>query len=133
MSYNAAFVISNKRVKEWQLLKVYFFYLQSYEYQKKSQPNDPQTSQGLFPRPAILRINAQSVQISPNSPKTTQRTRKQDGGLKRHLLFLFAFFFHLSETIPFFLPLLLTHHKDHVCLYLYGEQQGMNLECFIKG
>lgn len=117
-------------LEEWQLLKVYFFHLQSYKYQNKSQRNDPQTSQGLSPRPTILRVTAQLVQISPNSPKTTQRTRngKQDGGLKRHLLFLFAFFFHLSETIPFFLPLLLTHHKDHVCLYLYGEQQGMNLE-----
>lgn len=77
-----------------------------------------------------------TVQIcSPGSPKAIWRTRngKQDGGLKRHLLFLFAFFFHLSETFPFFLPLLPTHHKDRVCLYLYGEQQGMNLECFIKG
>lgn len=75
-------------------------------------------------------------QSKPNNPKTPQRTWnvKQDGGLKRHLLFLFAFFFHLSETIPFFLPLLLTHDKDHVCLYLYGEQeQGVNSECFIKG
>lgn len=80
----------------------------------------------------ILRVTAQWVQTSPNSPKTTERTGN-DGGVKRHLLFLFAFFFHLSETIPFFLPLLLTHHKDHVCLYLYGEQQGMNSECFIKG
>lgn len=136
MSYDEAFIISNTTGEEWQLLKVYFFQLQSYKYQKKSQPDDPPTSQGLSPTPSILRITAQSVQISPISPKTTQTTGngKQDGGLKRHLLFLFAFFFHLSETIPFFLPLLLTHDKDHVCLYLYGEQQqGMNLECFMKG
>lgn len=34
MSYDGAFIISNKTVEEWQLLKVYFFYLQSYKYQK---------------------------------------------------------------------------------------------------
>lgn len=111
-----------------------FLLLAVLQVPKKSQPNDSPASQGLSPRPTILRITAQLVQISPNSPKT-QRTGngKQDERLKRHLLFLFAFFFHLSETIPFFLPLLLTHHKDHVCLYLYGEQQSMNLECFTEG
>lgn len=62
MSYDAAFIISHKTVEERQLLKVYFFYLQSYKYQKKSQPNNPPTPEGLSPRPQILRTAAQSIQ-----------------------------------------------------------------------
>lgn len=130
ISSDVTFIISNKQVEEWQsALKEHLLHCQSYWYHKNPSLTIHKWLGGLCPRTAVLLIwLSMHYSFSLACPKEISE-RRWDAGAKRHLLFLFAFFFHLSETLPFFLSLLLTHHKDCVCLYLDGEQQYVNLEC----